>query len=264
MDVDGYTSLSIKNIKGVNKMKKSAYTTIAATVLLTAMSFGVSSVLADDAKDGAEMHSKGTISYVVDKSPTNPVDPTDPNTDNPVTPTDPDDHEKPTNAPLSIDYVSNLYFGEQKTTGSEMTYFADLDHMKDSTGKDIDRPNFVQVTDKRGSNAGWNLTVTQDSQFKNGDNELAGATLKLANATLSTANDGTAPTVEKTLELTVGTSVPVMSAEADQGTGTWLDHFGKDEEEGKTSVSLTVPGDTKKVQGEYATSLTWTLTDTPA
>ena len=246
-------------------MKKSAYTTIAATVLLTAISFGGSSVLADDATDGAKMHSKGTITYVRDESPTNPVDPTDPNTDNPVTPTDPDDHEKPTNGPLSIDYVSNLYFGEQKTTGSEMTYFADLDHMKDSTGKDIDRPNFVQVTDKRGSNAGWNLTVTQDSQFKNGDNELAGATLKLANATLSTANDGTAPSAApSTVELTVGTAGPVMSAKASEGTGTWIDRFGKDEEEGKTSVSLTVPGDTKKVQGEYATSLTWTLTDTPA
>lgn len=246
-------------------MKKSAYTTIAATVLLTAISFGGSSVLADDATDGAKMHSKVTITYVRDESPTNPVDPTDPNTDNPVTPTDPDDHEKPTNGPLSIDYVSNLYFGEQKTTGSEMTYFADLDHMKDSTGKDIDRPNFVQVTDKRGSNAGWNLTVTQDSQFKNGDNELTGATLKLANATLSTANDGTAPSAApSTVELTVGTAVPVMSAKASEGTGTWIDRFGKDEEEGKTSVSLTVPGDTKKVQGEYATSLTWTLTDTPA
>ena len=246
-------------------MKKSAYTTIAATVLLTAISFGGSSVLADDATDGAKMHSKVTITYVRDESPTNPVDPTDPNTDNPVTPTDPDDHEKPTNGPLSIDYVSKLYFGEQKTTGSEMTYFADLDHMKDSTGKDIDRPNFVQVTDKRGSNAGWNLTVTQDSQFKNGDNELTGATLKLANATLSTANDGTAPSAApSTVELTVGTAVPVMSAKASEGTGTWIDRFGKDEEEGKTSVSLTVPGDTKKVQGEYATSLTWTLTDTPA
>lgn len=244
-------------------MKKSAYTTLAATAILTSMSFGASSVLADDAKDGAEMNSKGTITYVRDESPTNPVDPTDPNTDKPVTPTDP--HDPSTNGPLSIDYVSNLYFGEQKTTGSEMTYHADLDHMKDSTGKDIDRPNFVQVTDKRGSNAGWSLTVTQDSQFKNGDNELAGATLKLANATLSTANDGTAPSAAPTtIELSVGTAVPVMAAKANEGTGTWLDRFGKDEEEGKTSISLTVPGDTKKVQGEYTTSLTWTLTDTPA
>lgn len=231
-------------------MKKSAYTTLAATVLLTGMAFGASSVLADDTTDNSEMHSKGTITYVRDESPTNPVDPTDPNTDKPVIPTDPDDHENPKPGPLSIDYVSNLYFGEQKTTGSEMTYHAELDHMKDSTGKDIDRPNFVQVTDKRGSNAGWNLTVTQDSQFKNGDNELAGATLKLDNATLSTANDGTAPSAAPTtLELSVGTAVTVMSAKADEGTGTWLDRFGKDEEEGKTSVSLTVPGDTKKFKG---------------
>ncbi|WP_285015608.1 WxL domain-containing protein [Lactococcus garvieae] len=245
-------------------MKKTAYTTLAATILLTSMAFSASSVLADDASDGGVMHSKGTISYVKDESPTNPVDPIDPETDNPITPTDPEDHEKPNAGALSIDYVSNLRFGEHKTTGSEMTYFAELDHMEDSSGKAIDRPNFVQVTDKRGSNAGWNLMVTQDSQFKNGNQELTGAALKLDNATLSTPNDGTEPTAQKSVELTVGEAVDVMSAQADQGTGTWVDRFGKDEEEGKTSVSLTVPGDTKKVQGEYGTSLTWTLTDTPA
>ncbi|WP_285141892.1 WxL domain-containing protein [Lactococcus petauri] len=243
-------------------MKKTAYSTLAATVLLTSFAFGASTVLADE--DGASMKSVGTISYVTDDSSVNPIDPMDPDPEKPITPTDPDDHERPTAGPLSIDYVSNLRFGEQKTTGTDMIYHAQLDEIIDSEGETISRPNFVQVTDKRGSNAGWHLTVTQDGQFKSGANELAGAVLTLDNATLSTPNGGIEPTASQAIALTPGSASDVLDAKEDQGTGTWLNRFGADEEEGKSSVTLSVPGKTKKVQGEYKTSLTWTLTDTPA
>lgn len=243
-------------------MKKTAYSTLAATVLLTGFAFGASTVLAEE--DGASMKSVGTISYVTDDSSVNPIDPMDPDPEKPITPTDPDDHERPTAGPLSIDYVSNLRFGEQKTTGTDMIYHAQLDEIIDSEGENIKRPNFVQVTDKRGSNAGWHLTVTQDGQFKSGANELAGAVLTLDNATLSTPNGGIEPTASQAIALTPGSASDVLDAKEDQGTGTWLNRFGADEEEGKSSVTLSVPGKTKKVQGEYKTSLTWTLTDTPA
>lgn len=243
-------------------MKKTAYSTLAATVLLTGFAFGASTVLAEE--DGASMKSVGTISYVTDDSTVNPIDPMDPDPEKPITPTDPDDHERPTAGPLSIDYVSNLRFGEQKTTGTDMIYHAQLDEIIDSEGENIKRPNFVQVTDKRGSNAGWHLTVTQDGQFKSGANELAGAVLTLDNATLSTPNGGIEPTASQAIALTPGSASDVLDAKEDQGTGTWLNRFGADEEEGKSSVTLSVPGKTKKVQGEYKTSLTWTLTDTPA
>jgi hypothetical protein len=91
-------------------MKKTAYSTLAATVLLTSFAFGASTVLADE--DGASMKSVGTISYVTDDSTVKPIDPMDPDPEKPITPTDPDDHENPTAGPLSIDYVSNLRFGE--------------------------------------------------------------------------------------------------------------------------------------------------------
>ena len=29
------------------------------------------------------------------------------------------------------------------------------------------RPNYVQITDKRGNNGGWSLSVKQEGQFKN-------------------------------------------------------------------------------------------------
>lgn len=247
-------------------MKKTAYTALATTVLLTGFAFGASRALAEEPveADGASMKSVGTISYVTDDAPVNPIDPMDPDPENPITPTDPEDHENPTSGPLSIDYVSNLRFGEQKTTGTDMTYYAQLDNIIASDGTEISRPNFVQVTDKRGSNAGWHLTVTQDGQFKSGEDELAGAVLKLDHASLSTPNDGIEPTANQGISLTPGVSSDVLDAKEDQGTGTWLNRFGADEEEGKSSVSLSVPGKTKKVQGEYKTSLTWTLTDTPA
>lgn len=216
------------------------------------------------AQDGASMKSIGSISYVTDTDPVSPIDPVNPDPVNPITPDDKQDHENPTSGPLSIDYISNLRFGEQKTTGSNMTYYAQLDHITDSNGVSTERPDFIQITDKRGSNAGWHLTVTQDEQFKNGTEELKGASLTLDHATLATPNDGVAPTASQAITLDPGKASDVLNAEADQGTGTWLDRFGKDEAEGKTSISLVVPGNTKKLQGEYTTSLTWTLADSPA
>lgn len=244
-------------------MKKAVkMTSLSALLILGIISMGQSKSLA--ATDGASMSSIGTITYVADTDPTDPIDPTDPDPTNPIDPTDPGDHENPTPGPLSIDYVSNLRFGEQKTTGADKTYYAELDHVKDSAGVAQDLPNFVQVTDKRGSNAGWHLTVTQKEQFKSGNDELTGASLTLDHAVMSTPDGGDAPTANQAITLDPGVASDVEDAKADQGTGTWLDRFGSDEAEAKTSVSLFVPGKTKKVQGEYKTSLTWTLTDSPA
>lgn len=246
-------------------MKKTAYTALATTLLLTGFAFSISRVLAEETPtpDGASMTSEGTISYVTDNSSVDPLDPLDP--DKPITPSDPDNHEDPTSGPLSIDYVSNIRFGEQKTTGTDMTYYAQLDDVVYEDGTKVSRPNFVQVTDKRGSNAGWHLTVAQNGQFKSGEDELAGAVLTLDHGSLSTANDGVEPTASQAIALNPeGEASDVMVAQQDQGTGTWMDRFGVDESEGNTSISLAVPGKTKKVQGEYKTTLTWTLTDTPA
>lgn len=215
------------------------------------------------ATDGGIAHSIGSIKYVVDNSTTAPIDPTNPDPDKPITPTDPG-HENPSAGPLSIDYVSNIKFGEQKTTGTDATYYASLDKVTDSTGKEVEVPDFVQVTDKRGSNAGWHLSVTEDTQFKNGNDTLDGALITMKNGTLSTPNDGDAPTASTEINLVPGTASDVIDATVNKGTGTWLDRFGKDNPAAKQSISMFVPGKTKKVQGEYKTTLTWTLTDSPA
>ncbi|MBC1290829.1 WxL domain-containing protein [Listeria booriae] len=211
--------------------------------------------------------SKADITFKDDDgtTPTNPVDPTNPN-DN-VTPTDPD-APKPTTGKLRLDYVSNIHFGEQTISGSDTTYKAKYDEVLQSDGvtkKYV--PTFAQVTDNRGTNAGWKLQVSND-QFKAGTEELTGAVLTLKDATLNSVNVSK-PTNASTVILS-GNSLTqdVVNAPENSGMGVWTNAFGKtigaDETSENASVTLRVPGETKKAAGEkYVTTLTWTLTDTP-
>ncbi|WP_167630315.1 WxL domain-containing protein [Listeria valentina] len=221
------------------------------------------------AADGGQMNSIGTIEFTVNKNAEPPQNPLNPDPTKPIVPKDEADHEPGTEGPLSIDYVSNFRFLSQETSGTTETYYADLDHVTDkNSGSDVDSPNFVQVTDKRGSNSGWRLTVTQNEQFKNenGKDYLDGAVLTLNNGLSNSKDGGTAPTVDQGVKLTPGATngSEVMNATAGQGTGTWFAYFGKDDEEAKKSIELVVPGNAKKVKGMYTTKLTWTLTDSPA
>ncbi|WP_285023817.1 WxL domain-containing protein [Lactococcus garvieae] len=245
-------------------MRKKNYTVWSTALFLTSLTVGRCHVFADSiaVKDGANMTSTGSISFIVNTDPVNPVNPFNPDPDNPVTPIDPH-HAKPTPGPLSIDYVSNLTFGGAKTQGSDTTYYAQLDRVKDTKGMSYDVANFVQVTDKRGNNGGWNLVVTEDKQFSHDKYELKGAVLKLANGVKNSPDEASPPIGGSEVILNPGQASDVMHALPGTGMGTWIDRFGKDLTEAKSSVSLFVPGETKKVKGEYATSLTWTLTDTP-
>lgn len=242
------------------KKRKTIKMIIACFTILGGLSvFGTPSFAA-----GGQINSKGTINFLENTGKVDPTDPLNPDPENPVQPKDLDEHEEGTAGPLSIDYVSNIRFGEQKTSGKDEVYYAALDKLVDSKGNEVERPNFIQVTDKRGSNAGWHLTVTQNEQFKNGKESLKGAVLKLDNGTMSSADGGESPSASQGIALNPGMASDVANAKENQGTGTWADRFGKDEAAGKKSISLSVPGKTKKVKGEYKTTLTWTLTDSPA
>lgn len=51
-------------------------------------------------------------------------------------------------------------------------------------------PNYVQITDNRGTNVGWKLTVKQDDQFTTADGKkLDGAEIKLMNSVVNSATD---------------------------------------------------------------------------
>ncbi|EIA21206.1 cell surface protein [Listeria fleischmannii subsp. coloradonensis] len=161
---------------------------------------------------------------------------------------------------------SNIHFANQMISGNDEVYYADLDKVypiiADQTQVGI---FFVQVSDNRGSNTGWHLTVEQVSQFKNGASTLTGAKLSFKNAAMqsSKATATNTPTAYSFELDPAGTASDVINAEANKGMGTWSTSFG-DDTNGAKSISLSVPGDTAKIVGKYEAELKWTLTDTPA
>ncbi|WP_088809378.1 MULTISPECIES: WxL domain-containing protein [Listeria] len=243
-------------------MNKGTKWLVASAVLTTAIFSESIHVLA---VDGGSITSDADLTYEKNTSTTNPIDPTEPG--NVITP-DPDNPGQPgTAGPLSIDFASNLRFGLQKMSGKQETYYAHLTKVVETaTGAKKEVPNYVQVTDNRGSNGGWHLTVKQNGQLMNGANALEGAQISLLNSTLVTLHDGNVPTANTliTLDPVSGDAVEIVNAQAGTGSGTWANLFGKDVSEAATSVKLVVPGKTQKVEGQYKTTLTFELVDSPA
>ena len=177
---------------------------------------------------------------------------------------DEDEYPK-TEGPLSINYVSAITFGSQEATGEDTIFKSELSRVI-YQGKSLKVPNYVQVSDHRGSNSGWRLEVKQSDPFKNGVYELNGTELKLSNTKLnSLSGDMTvAPKVVGDLSLSSNDEYQLLiQADKDQGMGTWLIRFGEDNNEAPESVTLFVPGKSKKVKGHYQTTLFWQLKDTP-
>ncbi|AQY52313.1 WxL domain-containing protein [Listeria weihenstephanensis] len=205
-----------------------------------------------------------------DTGTTTPTDPTDPG--KPVTPTDP---VNPSTGPLRIDFASQINFGEQTISGAAKDYYALFTELQpiDDSGAPVGAkkyvPHYVQVTDNRGSNAGWNLTVSGTAFENSTGAELTGATLTLSDAKLSSSMAPTLTPGTVTPEVVVGTTPGILvSAEADKGMGTWVNSFGTVSGTSNTdtnkSVKLHVPAEAKKVAGEtYTSTLTWTINDTP-
>lgn len=255
---------------------------LLSTMVLGAMAAAPLTTFAAEGAGGV-YHSDGTVEFIPNTDPTDPVDPTDP--EKPVDPTDPEDPNGPepgTNGPLSIDFASNLNFGKQKITSTDEVYLAaaqqffNVDENGNHVGDAQYGPDYVQVTDNRGTESGWKLTVTQDAQFiDTNTHELTGATIKLKNANIQTVSASEKPSVEgQDVVLVPGTASNVMIAATGQGAGTYLNDWGtKDnlvevEEDGNTvqktnSIELAVPGATTKYADKYTTQLTWTLSDVP-
>ena len=240
---------------------------LAATVAL----FGAAALAPLSAQAGTTgdtYPSKGVITYKPSTDPTDPVDPLKPV--DPITPTNPDgeDPSEPgTSGPLSIDFASSFFFGEQTITSVTQTYNALPQAYKDKDGADTTGPNFVQVTDNRGTEAGWTLKVTQDAQFKTTTikpgTELEGARITLDNGNVVTASHSTAPTGAVKTVLAPGAEATVMSAPKGAGAGTYLFDWGTDQATAATSVSIEVPGSSTKYSDRYETKFTWVLSDVP-
>ncbi|EUJ27202.1 cell surface protein [Listeria floridensis FSL S10-1187] len=208
--------------------------------------------------------SKADIYYASNFDSTNPVDPNDPgnevvpHSDQPIMPGTP--------GPLSIDFASNIQFGKHEISGKTETYFAELTSVTvKKTGITKKVPNYVQVTDNRGTLSGYRLTVKQNGQLKSGSNVLKGAEIKFLNSTLKSAGSKKYPQSVNVIALDPNgdSSSDVIIAKFGTGPGTWVNAFGGTDAQARKSVQVVLPNETKKVAGNYTTSLTWELIDSP-
>lgn len=213
--------------------------TILATILIsTTILAGTVAVHADD------LSGKSTAKIGLTKQdPDNPVGPIDP--------IDPDDNP-PSNDPtgntgdLRIDYISNIDFGTQTISGKTETYIAEKPASLTES----------QVSDLRGTGAGWHLQVNYDTEkpgFTSEDKTLSGAELTLPSGTAKSVADNKA-TPPATSEVVVNDAAQnIMTAAANTGLGTWADEMDT------ANVSLKVPSG--NLVGDYTATLVWTLSD---
>lgn len=202
--------------------------------------------------------SQATITFTPNTDPTDPVDPEDPSQ-----PLDPEDPDNPTDpgtgepGPLSLDYVSSIHFGEYKQL-TQPYYEA----------KSI-KP-FIQVSDKRGTGAGWKV-IAQASPFTNeeGIETLPGATITLRNGEAVAVNPTNSPQPAQEVKLVSGgEAVTVVTAEPHTGMGTWVTRWFpsnyKTDDRPKTNdnVTLEIP-DGYESAGKHSATITWTLMDAP-
>ncbi|MBC1359496.1 WxL domain-containing protein [Listeria booriae] len=194
--------------------------------------------------------STGKIKIEADDSAVTPLNPTNPDSPTPGAPdpADPDNAGTGNTGALTIDFLSNIDFGTQKVSGQSEKYYAE------------NKNPYIQVTDKRGTGAGWTLTAAA-TDFKDGSKTLKGAEMSLTDGKVRTQSDNqsAAPT---TSDVTLnGSSQAVLSAEANAGMGTWLDVYPGTEGNNE-NVSLYVPAG--NLAGDYSTAITWTLEDSPS
>ncbi|MGX7138972.1 WxL domain-containing protein [Enterococcus silesiacus] len=191
----------------------------------------------DDAKK-AESHVKVGIEPGDDKEPTNPIDPEDPD--------NPGEGGTGQTGNLTIDMVTNLDFGAFKLSSEATTLTANKENKANPT---------AQVTDKRGTGAGWTLGVEM-SDFKSADEHiLKGAQLSIPKGELKTNNTDKTLAPENFALVVNKEQQVIMTANKDKGLGTWADSYDKEQ------TKLAIPAG--NYVGEYASTLTWTLSNAP-
>lgn len=214
-----------------------------------------------------------TIHYLSGSGITPPVDPNLPDPNHPLKPKDPDG-TKPQpgmRGPLSIDFISIFDFGNHDISNQDQTYFAKSQKYFETN---YSSQNYIQVTDNRGTLAGWVLRLREEGQLKETKAgkypELKGAFLSLLDPQAESNTDSSAPNVQALPELIPNSDQIIAQADKGSGAGTWVIRWGsqkdlvkKTSEELTSKVQLFVPGSTGKDASPYTTTLTWTLSSLP-
>lgn len=177
----------------------------------------------------------------------------------PAKPTDPDGGTG-NKGVLTIDNVAVLNFGIQKLSGSRVVY---TNLVSETNPTD---PN-VQVTDKRGTEEGWRVMVSQTpftDITEGGTGKVLAAQLTLPAGTIEpvdATNVSQPPVSSEILELNTSPALLMKASMADgaaqgQGAGSWTNTLPADE------IKLTIPAG--NTVGEYISTMTWSLMDAPA
>ncbi|MGX6962653.1 WxL domain-containing protein [Vagococcus xieshaowenii] len=211
------------------------------------------------------------------------VDPEKPSPEKPIVPLDPDD--KPggiTNfpGPLSLDFVSRFYFGNQWISSKDKSYKAAAQRYIDHDGVSRESINFIQITDTRGNNNdSWSVSVQQVEAFHHGTQILTGAEIVLSNLMTHSNSQSLAPVVKSGESVINSAEQTLVTSGPNQGAGTWVIGLGHPEnlinkkldigEYGdKTTklspdIKLIIPGESKKVAQEYTATIDWKLKNVP-
>ncbi|MBO0462429.1 MULTISPECIES: WxL domain-containing protein [unclassified Enterococcus] len=198
-------------------------------------------------------------------------------TPDPIDPINPENEVNPENKPevpeyqglLSLDFVSQFVFGEQKISANDKIYYANSQKILNDMGNNYigSRPNYIQISDRRANNSetGWELSVTQNKQFTDyRGNELLGASIGMTNQQLVTNIGGNSPSLQETDDITLVPNVKhvLLKAQENTGKGTWIYRFG-DLETANKSVYLKIPKGSNPDATAYNTNLLWTLSIVP-
>lgn len=224
-------------------------------VTLTAMSTTVK------AEEVSSETSEATVTFEENNGVPSLINPDSPKTEFP------DEEEKGTEntGPLSLDNVPSIEFGaNNEISATEKKYSA--------LSKDYSP--FVQVTDNRGTGAGWQLSASfsEFSSVGQGDEEtkrsLPGAEIILSNGGIVTnGSQSIQPTSgnnDKDFITLTEENTAIMSAGIDEGMGSWAMVWSDTNEAAlvNENIQLKVPGGVA-MKDTYTATITWSLTTGP-
>ena len=182
---------------------------------------------------------------------------------------DPEEGGPSSNGPLRIDFASNINFGVQEISATDKTYNALLNNYTTASG-DAYVSTFAQITDNRGTNGGWELSLAAtEFTIAGTSSTIENAQLKIVDVPNVTNDFGyhtdTNPVGKATGNI-IGGEAPIATAQINQGMGQWhvtLGETGKKSELSENkAIQLEVPGRSQTLPGAtYTSTLTWTLSD---
>lgn len=206
---------------------------IVILFLVTSSVFSVSYLVT--AVDQETITSQGSVSLITDSDP-GPVDP--------VFPTDPPG-DTGNSGLLTIDNVAHIQFGEQKLSSSQEVYTSLIE---DSN---------IQITDRRGSLAGWKVIVSATEFTDYSTKEvLKGVEISLPRSGVQASDPTNVSGMPISHSIVVNTEPSIIMQSSPYGSlGTWVKVFDKNE------IKLTIPAG--NAVGEFHSTVTWSLLDVP-